>query len=86
MTTKIKWKNDKELFEISKKELFTALVGDALDKMGHTRQFLPVNLKPLNTIMVVIGRAMPVLEADVFAEVVENAHNPIITSIRKSGF
>jgi len=78
MSTKIKWKNDKELFEISKKELFTALVGDALDKMGYTHQFLPANLTPLATDMVVIGRAMPVLEADVFAEVAENAHNPIM--------
>ena len=72
------WKNDKELYEIAKKELFVALVGDILDKMGYLHQFLPPNLKPLKKDFVVIGRAMPVLEADVFEEVVENTQNPLM--------
>lgn len=70
------WKNDQELFQIVKKELFTALVGDALDKMGFRRQFLSQNTKPLVPEMIVIGRAMPVLEADVFEDIYENTHNP----------
>jgi len=60
------WKNDKGLFELAKKEMFVALVGDILDKMGYTKQFLSPHLKPLEATMVTIGRAMPVLEADVF--------------------
>ncbi len=66
------WKNDAELFDIARKELFTALVGDILDKLGYLHQFLPPHIKPLRQDMVVIGRAMPVLEADVFAERQEN--------------
>jgi len=72
------WKNDKELYEIAKKELFVALVGDILDKMGYLHQFLPPNIKPLNDDFVVIGRAMPVLEADVFEEDVRNTKNPMM--------
>ncbi len=72
------WKNDKELFTIVRKELFTALVGDVLDKMGYLHQFLPQQLKPLDVQMVVIGRAMPVLEADVFEEVVQETHNQVM--------
>lgn len=72
------WKNDQELFQIVKKELFTALVGDALDKMGFRHQFLSQNMKPLVPEMIVIGRAMPVLEADVFEDVSETTHNPIM--------
>jgi len=72
------WKDDKELYNIAKKELFVALVGDVLDKLGYQHQFLPPTIKPLNTDFVVIGRAMPVLEADVFDEVVENTNNPIM--------
>jgi regulator of RNase E activity RraA len=72
------WKNDNELYEIAKKELFVALVGDILDKMGYLHQFLPPNIKPLNKDFVVIGRAMPVLEADVFEEAVENTQNPMM--------
>ena len=56
--------NDSELFAQAKKELFTALVGDVMDKMGLFHQFLPQNLKPLDPHMVVIGRAMPVWEQD----------------------
>ena len=62
------WKDDAELFSIARTELFPALVGDILDKMGYLHQFLPPHIKPLQRDMVVIGRAMPVLEADVFAE------------------
>jgi len=72
------WKNDKELYSLARWELFTALVGDVLDKLGYLHQFLPPGIKPLRFDMVVIGRAMPVLEADVFSEVVENTRNPLM--------
>ncbi|WP_421811337.1 RraA family protein [Flagellimonas sp.] len=72
------WKSDVELYGIAKRELFVALVGDILDKMGHRHQFLQPQIKPLNPDFVVIGRAMPVLEADVFEEVSENTHNPLM--------
>ena len=73
------WKNDDELFKIAKSELFVALVGDVLDKIGFTNQFLPPKIKPLNNDFVVIGRAMPVLEADVFDEVVKDTNNPVMS-------
>lgn len=72
------WKDDKELYSIAKKELFVALVGDVLDKLGYQHQFLPPSIKPLNSDFVLIGRAMTVLEADVFDEVVEGTNNPIM--------
>ena len=72
------WKNDNELFTLVKRELFTALVGDILDKLGFLHQFLPQQLKPLDSKMVIIGRAMPVLEADVYCEVVEGTHLSIM--------
>ena len=55
-----------------RRDLFTAVVGDVMDTMGLLRQFLPPQIKPLRDDMVVIGRAMTVLEADVFAE----SHDP----------
>lgn len=68
------WKDDQELFRIARQELFTALIGDVLDKMGYLHQFLPAQIKPLQRDMVVIGRAMPVLEADVYAERQQETH------------
>ncbi len=62
------WEDDKELFALARKELFPALVGDTLDKMGFLHQFLPPGLKPLDPAMKIIGRAMPVLEIDNFEE------------------
>jgi 4-hydroxy-4-methyl-2-oxoglutarate aldolase len=61
-----KWKSDDELFKLMRRKLFTAVVGDVMDHMGLRRQFLPPAIQPLDTAMVVAGRAMPVLEADYF--------------------
>jgi regulator of RNase E activity RraA len=62
----LSWKSDGELFRLLRENLFTAVVGDILDEMGHTHQFLPPAIQPLREDMVVAGRAMPVLEADDF--------------------
>jgi regulator of RNase E activity RraA len=70
------WNSDEELFALAKRELFTAVVGDVMDKMGLLHQFLPPRLQPLRDDMVTLGRAMPVLEADVFAEAETNTNNP----------
>lgn len=72
------WKNDKELFKIAKEELFVALVGDVLDKMGYLHQFLSPKIKPLRKDMVTIGRAMTVLEADVFEESASFTNNEMM--------
>jgi len=72
------WKNDEELFTIAKKELFVALVGDVLDKIGLHHQFLPPAIKPIRDDFIVIGRAMPVLEADVYEEMVKETNNPVM--------
>lgn len=72
------WNNDKELFALVRKELFVAVVGDCMDHMGLLQQFLPPHLQPLREDMVVIGRAMPVLEADVPGRADGSAHNPIL--------
>lgn len=62
------WKDDEELFSLARRTLMTALVGDAMDKLGLVHQFLPPYLKPLDDSMVVVGRAMTVVEEDVSGE------------------
>lgn len=64
----MEWKNDDELFHLMRSQLFTAIVGDVLDTKGLKHQFLPPRVQPLRPHMVVAGRAMTVLEADVFSE------------------
>jgi len=58
------WENDEELLRICREELYSAVIGDIMDMMGHTHQFLSPDIQPLRDDMVVAGRAMPVLEAD----------------------
>jgi regulator of RNase E activity RraA len=62
----MEWQTDEELMNLIRTELYTAVVGDILDTHGYHHQFLPPNIQPLQPDMVLVGRAMPVLEADVF--------------------
>ncbi len=70
------WGNDDELFHIVRNELYTAVVGDIMDKLGFLHQFLPPQIKPLRDDYFVVGRAMTVLEADVLNETSD--HNPVL--------
>jgi regulator of RNase E activity RraA len=72
------WGTDEELFGIVKKELFTCVVGDVMDKMRLQHQFLPPQLRPLHPDMVLIGRAMPVLSVDVFEEKITGSANMLM--------
>jgi len=72
------WKNDDELFLIIKQELFSAVVGDIMDKQGYLHQFLPPQIQPLDDDMFVVGRAMPVLEADTYGEMVPGTANELM--------
>ena len=69
--------DDAELFAAMRAKLFTAVVGDILDTMGLLHQFLPPNIRALRDDMMVIGRAMPVLEADFFAASEPRGHSAI---------
>ena len=59
--------DDTTFFALMRQELFTAVVGDVLDQLGYQHQFLPPGIMPLDLGHVLVGRAMPVLEADVYA-------------------
>ncbi len=59
------WQNDIELFALARRYLFSAVVGDVMDTLGLRSQFLPPQIQPLAPDMLAVGRAMPVLEADI---------------------
>ncbi|MEX0776102.1 MAG: RraA family protein [Phycisphaeraceae bacterium] len=73
------WQSDHDLFALAHRELFTAVVGDVMDQLGLRRQFLFPQIQPLRDDMVVLGRAMPVLEADVFAEKTPGSANALLS-------
>jgi regulator of RNase E activity RraA len=59
-------KNDASVLELVREKLYTAVLGDILDTMGRTEQFLPPRLRPLDSSSKIAGRAMPVVVTDVY--------------------
>jgi regulator of RNase E activity RraA len=72
------WEDDSELFAISRRELFTSVIGDVMDKLGLLHQFLPPAIKPLRQDMLIIGRSMPVFSVDVFRERIAGSANKLM--------
>lgn len=60
------WKSDADLFSLMTRELYAPVVGDILDDLGFTHQFLPQPIQPMREEMKLAGRAMPVLMIDVY--------------------
>lgn len=56
---------DGELFDLVRSTLYTPVLGDVLDAVGYLRQTLPPSIQPIDEAMVLVGRAMPVVIADV---------------------
>ena len=53
--------SDNKMLSSIKNELFSAVIGDVMDKMDLRNQFLPPQIQPLRDDMVLVGRAMTVL-------------------------
>src|SRR3954464_12811156 len=49
------WTSDEELFAVVRRELFTAVVGDVMDRLGLQRQFLSPRIGPVRDDMVAVG-------------------------------
>lgn len=70
--------DDAEMYRLFERELFVAVVGDVMDTLGLQHQFLPPVFKPVDEKTRLLGRAMPVLEADIFPSS-EPTRNPLMT-------
>lgn len=64
--TDLETSTDAALFDLVSTRLYTAVIGDILDRMGRVHQFLPPQIRPLTPTMRIAGRAMPALVADVY--------------------
>lgn len=60
--------NKGTFFQLIKEELYTPVVGDILDTMGYSHQFLPQAIHPAKNDFKIVGYAMPVLMIDVFGQ------------------
>lgn len=62
------WNNDKELFAMMKKEVYTGVLCDMLDTIGYSHQYLPHGIQSLRPMDVMVGRAFPTIICDVYGE------------------
>ena len=60
------WNDDTELFDLMEKQLYAAVISDALDAAGYREQALRHTIRPLHPQTLVVGRAMPVLCVEVY--------------------
>jgi regulator of RNase E activity RraA len=65
---------DQALIDSLRTRLNTSVVGDVLDTLGLTHQFLPPEIRAVNPEHVMVGRAMTVLEADAASDYVTQAN------------
>ena len=63
---------------MARRELFTAVAGDVMDKMRLFHQYLPAAMRPLRPDSVLLGRAMPVLSVDVCEETTTGSANALM--------
>lgn len=68
--------NDEVLFQLMRRKLFSSVIGDSLDALGHLHQFLPPEIHSLLDEMLVVGRAMTVLHEDVTETDVDGGSHP----------
>jgi regulator of RNase E activity RraA len=69
---------DAEMYRLFETELFVAVVGDVMDTLGLQHQFLPPVFRPVDEATRLLGRAMPVLETDIFPSG-GPTHNPLMS-------
>ena len=71
------WKSDADLFALLRRDLASPVVGDILDDLGLTHQFLPQAVQPMREEMKIAGRAMPVLMIDVYGRQAQPFGKPL---------
>lgn len=69
--------DDAEMYRLFEEELFVAVVGDVMDTLVLQHQFLPPVFRPVDEKTRLLGRAMPVLETDIFPSS-GPTHNPLM--------
>ena len=68
---------DDQRLQLIRTRLFTSVVGDVMDGMAMRHQFFPPDIRPVARDMTMVGRAMPVLEADVYEAHIAGSPGPL---------
>lgn len=72
--------DDRKLFALMKEQLYSAVLCDALDQVGHRRQAMRADIRPIYPEAVVVGRAVTMQSVDVY-EPEENEYEQEIAAV-----
>lgn len=59
--------SDATLFAAVAKDLYTAVISDVLDELGHRDQAMPPSIRPLDDALVMVGRARTAIYREVYS-------------------
>ncbi|HEY50809.1 MAG TPA: RraA family protein [Dehalococcoidia bacterium] len=72
--------NDTEMFDTMLDKLYASVISDVLDSLGARHQGMRADVRPIYEGAVVVGRAYPVLTADVY-KLVDDPYGPEIDAV-----
>lgn len=78
--TALPFDDDQKLFALMKEQLYSAVLCDALDQVGHRHQAMRADIRPLYPDAVVVGRALTMQSVDVY-EPEENEYEEEIAAV-----
>jgi len=72
--------SDTEMFDTMREKLYASVISDILDSLGARNQGMRPDIRPVYEGAVIVGRAYPVLTADIF-KLVENPYDGEIEAV-----
>ena len=62
----VDYRNEQEMFNLMPEKLYAAVISDILDSLGACNQAMRADICPIYPGAIVVGRAYPVISADIF--------------------
>lgn len=72
--------NEIEMFNTMREKLYASVISDVMDSLGARHQGMRADIRPIYEGIVVVGRAYPVLTADVY-KLVDDPYGPEIDAV-----
>jgi len=76
----VNFASDTEMFDTMRDKLYTSVISDVVDSLGARNQGMRPNVRPIYEDATVVGRAYPVLTADVY-KFIDDPYGPEIDAV-----
>ncbi|MGB2876507.1 MAG: RraA family protein [Dehalococcoidales bacterium] len=76
----VDFSNEIEMFDTMRDKLYASVISDVVDSLGARNQGMRLNVRPIYEGAIVVGRAYPVLTADVY-KFIDDPYGPEIDAV-----